>query len=1614
LSINPFELYNIIKDRYYDYLKSVIKIKDPELIKSFNDGIGKFELIKGPYLEATLEFKEGIMLDELIDQGYLSRSFRDFIFDVYPYFKKTALYYHQELAIKKAINNRNIIITTGTSSGKTECYLIPIINQLLIENEKGTINNEVRALIIYPMNALANDQIRRLRSIISKINEKRPDINITFGRYIGETKEDEINARERYRLENNGFDPPRGELISRSQMRKTPPHILITNYSMLEYLLLRPQDFPLFSNTSENSWKYLILDEIHTYIGFKCIEIGMLIRRLKERLFRNKSHQFQCFGTSATLINQQKGCSELINFANTLFDEKFEWDDKNPDCQDIIFATYKDINLEKGNSYSIDFKTINLFNEIRKDSNLVDNEKKKKIIEICKNIPNFNLNYNLNDLNINEILYHILNKDEKVNLIKSRLKESPISINELYNLFQNIGQQNNLQKNLLNILELMAFASLGEYSKPLLPVRFHIFIRPPEGLFASFYPKKELFFKRIKYLSNDKIPIFEIGFCKFCGKEYIMGEMKDGKINPLETNYLETQNQIESTYEEPKPQNYFLIMDKELEEVENEDEIIEIKENQKGNIKKYNFCIKCGSYWNNEKYKCNCDIDKQYFIYEIPTNDNKLYKCYYCLKTSPYNLIETFYFNKDELNSISLSEIYQYISRNNEKDKKILCFSDNRQDAAFFASYLDINYERILKKAFIYSALMDNKDFEDFRLQDLHDKLYKLMSEKYFSPEKSSRERREECWIILLTEFFGPKKGYSLEDLNLLKFEFIFPNNWKPSEELLKELRNFNDNEIKIIYRFIFDNFRHLLAVHFPEGAPNSEDERFSELYNNRAVYYKLKLDKSSKELKSFIPIKNTNTIYDYIQKILKSKGIETNNGRINKILETIWYDLTKNFSNNGIVLTSVKNKGVGLQISSNFWLVKPVDLKEFYECDKCGYLTLYNVNQVCPQFNCNGKLHKIDENRIRTIESNYFYKVIKKFSLVPMKVQEHTAMLEKTYATEIQQDFIKGKINVLSCSTTFELGVDLGELEIIYLKNIPPEPSNYIQRTGRAGRRKNTIGFAVTYSLLQSHDMGYFNNPVNMIAGKIEIPIANLNNVKIVSRHLRSFIISNFFMKYKDKYGTVEKFYDLDNESNSLKLFERYIRENAKTLTESLERIIPKNLHHQLKINNKFDWINDIFSSHEPLIKSKEEIFSDYNELKEYLESLTNEMRLYIQDIDYTKKINRNRDWAQKRINTIKNRDIIEYLASRSIIPKYGFPVDTVELEILSSDSEAQKVRLERDLKIAISEFAPSSQIVSNKNIFESYAIKKLRNKTWEKFFYAICPQCKNFVLSNTQLLSNQNILECKGCGIKIDKRIKTAIVPEFGFQTMALDKIKKCGENRPRKEFGSRPYFASFGNLIDKPVIYIPPDSNIKFNINYMKYGKMYVVCEGKDSGFYICENCGRGFSYRPKNTEHKNPYGYDCKDGIFNGPISLGHYFQTDILEIKIEFLSSDNSILSSSEENYSRCVSILYSLIEGATKVLGIQRSELEGSIFYHENKYELIIYETVPGGAGYMAKFIELENFKEILKTAYDIVKKCTCGLDSSCSSCLRSYSNQFVHRYLNRNLAIKFFESFKL
>ena len=638
-------------------------------------------------------------------------------------------------------------------------------------------------------------------------------------------------------------------------------------------------------------------------------------------------------------------------------------------------------------------------------------------------------------------------------------------------------------------------------------------------------------------------------------------------------------------------------------------------------------------------------------------------------------------------------------------------------------------------------------------------------------------------------------------------------------------------------------------------------------------------------------------------------------------------------------------------------WLrIKPASIDEIWECDTCATLGSYDIRGVCPRNLCPGRLAPVNGEHL---DANHYRVLYESPSLPPeLSAEEHTAQIDAEEARKRQERFKNGNIHLLSSSTTFEVGVDLGDLESVFLRNVPPESFNYAQRAGRAGRR-DTPGLVLTYCRRNPHDLYHYENPVDrVIDGAIHPPRLRMTNEKIVLRHMVAVALSEFFKRDRVRFQNVETFvgdWHAPQATSDLYAF----CESNRELTDTLSRIVPTEMHGRVGLEDDA-WIVNIGGPDSHLAVSEAEVCSDYTEM----EALRREAFEQGKD-SLVGRIGR-------RMRTISEEPTLNFLSRKAVIPKYGFPVDIVELDARSSDGRPTGVALQRDLSQAIAEYAPGGKVVANKLEWESCGVKAITGKAWPVRHYHY-DDARNFRQWN----------EGDPGGLPGKRKY---LVPQFGFVT-PLFKRPKEPTGRARRLYTTRPFFPGFDT---------EPESKKILGVQVTKAvpGVLVILCEGRNrEGFRICRSCGSHMA-GPQAT-HKTPSNSDCMGTL--EWFSLGHELVTDVLRIQFPMVYGEWDAYS-----------VAYAVLLGAADVLEVPDTDLNVTVTGGDQPGEsaVVLYDNVPGGAGLVAQLEDERVFADVLHAATERVQG-NCGCDSSCYGCLRSYRNQFAHAQLDRTRALK-------
>lgn len=1553
MSFNPVLASEQIKDKYLRYLRTIFRIADADYAKQFAQALAKeHSFAAGPYLDITDSFKKGPSLDDLISMNKLSPGIRQLKI---PHTRP--LYKHQELAIEKACAGHNVVVSTGTGSGKTESFLIPIFDYLMRESQQNTLTPGVRALIIYPMNALANDQVERLRELLSNCPQ------ITFGCYTGQTKYKYKNALAEYRMLNNQQEPKSNELISREQMREAPPHILITNYAMLEYLMIRPQDSVFFESKHADKWKFIVLDEAHVYNGSTGIEVSMLLRRLQAKL--NNEH-IQFILTSATLGDDDAN-SEVAEFARNLCNSSFTAADTiradriKPTPEAAVttlprsfYAKISDL-LNKGQPENDILQTIQA-QGIAGDAHCLDDALYQAV---------------LHDAAYWEVRQH-LQKPLTVSALAQRLKWS---IEDVTNF---VTVATRCEKNGARLFD----------------ARYHMFLRATESVFITLAPSRKLFLNRknMHYETNgESFKVFEIATCSACHAIYLVGNEKNG--------YLEQYDRTDDI----TGKSLFLLADS-ISDTDSDHSL----ESQNITTEEYLLCTHCG-----HLRKAN-QIGGQYCVHgpdayvkvhktKASTASGILTKCVACENFNSRGILRQFFTGQEAVTSVIGTALFAELPSYKVQQRRIIntvndtgfgrpinrlhvvqeptakqfiAFSDSRQAAAFYASYLDTTYRSLLYKRLIIEALRNMPADKQSINHFVEELIFQFDQHKIVT--ETNEQAHKEAWKAILDEVVNNNGTTSLAKLGLLGLS-IDDSNIPPNKNY-----QLADAEVATMCSVFALGMMTDAAVQYPVNLNQAEKQFFT--HNGVEYSYTLSDPNPKRYQRAFIPTANrTNKRLDYLRRVMAKKGHLLEREMEIRMLEAIW---------EGILLREnivIAKEGQYRLNSDQIQITKP---KQWYICTKCRQVTPHNVANVCPSYRCEGNLRPVDPQQ--HFEDNHYHYLYRTLDIRPLRVVEHTAQLNRETAYEYQKQFQQKQIDILSCSTTFEMGVDVGTLETVFMRNMPPSPANYAQRAGRAGRNKQSAAYAVTFCNKSSHDFTFFRQPEAMIRGRINPPKFVVENDKIAIRHLYATALGHFWSLYPQYFSKTSDMLERDaSGKRGLEVLHDYLHSKPQDLRFYLQRFLPQSLCRKFAVEN-FGWLENLLGEKGALTRAVAEYDYELGVL------LANKKRLFEEGKSGIDRLN-------ARIRAYRDENILSFLSRKNVLPKYGFPVDTVEMQVDDYQGGGKLgVQLQRDLSMAISEYAPGSQVVANGKLFTSLYVRKIPQIGWKMFDYVYCDECETLNIQPNP--SDTLLAECKRCHLPLSKE-GTFLIPAQGFAADSNEKIETPGLRRPKRTYRGDIAYVGYQDDIVVQNLQI---GNGQVDVGLSPSDKMAVL---NTSHFFVCEECGyteleEGFYAPPTKLQekgHMNLSGYSCPNRILRR-FALGYRFETDV--ILLHFLSPD---LTDKEQ----ALSVLYGLLRGVSTYLAIEENEIAGCLLYYANhnsghpNYALVLFDRTPGGAGHVRRLNNPQVLEGALRTTLDLMEQCDCGgkqADSSCYACLRNYYNQRQHEQLKRGHVLAFLQ----
>lgn len=1532
--LDPLVTAQQIEDGYKRYLKTLLGPSDAPMAAAFDAAIDETRLLtKGPLLELTPPYAPGKSLPELIDEGVLHPKSAEIYPD--PDIRNRPLYVHQENAIRKVVAGRNIVVSTGTGSGKTESFLLPILNSLVAEREAGTLGPGVRALLLYPMNALANDQLKRLRVLLKNL----PDI--TFGRYTGETFEQSLKAESQYRSTNPGEERLPNELLSREEMREKPPHILLTNYAMLEYLLLRPADMDLFDGPHAGKWRFLTLDEAHVYDGAQGSEVALLLRRLRQRVAPNAS--LQCIATSASLDGKP---DEAMMFARNLFNADFEFVEDAPDRQDLVTP-------------------LRQLDKVPPSWRITDDE----LLDWSR--PGSDHSALAARTEANDAA-ESLHAERTIASLRAALREGPV---DAFALGEMLWPEDDQASTKLQALVALGSEVTDATGNPVLSARYHMFVRSTEGAFVSFgddEPSVMLGRHEIDPVSGRAV--FEFGTCQRCGAVHLAGDVEVRENGKFFVPSVKNDASVK----------WLVLTNAEDASVDEDDVTLADRETKDDSGVRY-LCAGCGLLTDAEGLCpiADCSGGRALRVREHRSKTKIMSTCTEC-GASARQLIRRLRTDVNAAPAVIATALYQQLPPASDETReevgegrKLLMFSDSRQSAAFAAPYLARTYGRLLERRYLTMALQDRKyEDEDLTVEDLAIIALKKAKSAHHFPENAGRVAMEKAaneWVM--GELMTMDHKQSLEGLGLMRVALKRKDRIEAPRGLLR--LGLTEDEAWGLLDELVKTVRLQGAINLLDEV-DIKSERF-EPRNMRIRIARLGSNTKNKII-SWLPsgrAGTTNNRVRFVEKVLGSLESDLN---VVEILDGCWKFLC---ANNYIVAEPDKFEVDAHQINHALLTVHNGMDCNWHQCDSCRRVTAFSIRGVCPNSSCAGKLLPFEIPALAK-DTNHYRTMYGTLNAAPLSAKEHTAQWSALQAAEIQRDFITGKVNVLSCSTTFELGVDVGDLQSVVMRNMPPKTANYVQRAGRAGRRAASAALVLTYANRNSHDLAKFQDPKSMIAGRMRIPWVPVDNERIGRRHAHSVALAAYFRHGAEVNGAMWRqageFFrpGAGGENSPASLVRSFLTPVPREMRDDLKRILPEAVQNEIGLETD-DWVVYLADL---LDKAQEEVENDFETFRALIEQAKQDEQFRVAD------------HLQKTLRTIDQRQLLGFLANKNILPKYGFPVDTVELRTLHcQEPVGSQLELSRDLSQAIYDYAPGNQIVAGGKVWTSRGLHRVPKRELEQFEYRVCRHCNRFEAG--RVLDTSAV--CASCDEPFTA-IRKFVIPEYGF--VADRKATDVGTAPPERRWNGASYVEDTGDVLD--TFTWQSTGGIAVEAKAGTRATLAVISEGEGAGFFLCKWCGwaepRGG--RGLSRKHERPAtGQPCE-----GPlevVSLAHRYQTDVAEFTFGDVTYDN-------ENQARWLSVLYALLEGASTALEISRDDIDGTLSWtRDGRRSIVLFDTVPAGAGAAKKIAE--NLELVLAGAVERLNSCDCGEETSCYGCLRTYRNARYHDNLTRGGALEIF-----
>lgn len=1587
--MNVFETHNRIVSDYASYIKSFINISDEQIEAKVRQELDAGKLWPQPLLQFNPAFEMAGKIEEVATEGILHAETPNI-------FKGYSLYRHQLDAIKLGIQYRDFIVTSGTGSGKSLTYISSIFNHLL-ENPRS---EGVAAVIVYPMNALINSQTNELNGYRGNYEgSTRKPFPIEYGQYTGQEKEE-----------------------TRERMRENPPQILLTNYMMLELLLTRTQERRIRDAIYKNL-RFLVFDELHTYRGRQGADVAMLIRRIQAQC----ENQITCVGTSATMVSVGSKASQkekVAEVATTVFGRKFEPEQVISEtlCRSLDYSKVPITTTALADAIVAGINPDADESALRRHPIAVWLETKIALEDtetvLVRRMP----------IQIDDVVSKLAaasSLPEEVCL--QRLKDVLLWISKVNQRIQETGSRYTV-----------------------LPFKLHQFFAQTGSVYTTLDRGQDRFITLepglYKQDEENKKPIFPNVFSRETGHPFICVSRVDGRLEPREFRM--------SADDDLQANDGYLIVGEDVWDPETDLEYLPDawlrlrRHDTVPDTKKAPFFPK--KIYFDEYGNCSDTDEKPYWgwFMKAPLLFDPTGGVFFDTRTNEGTKLTTL--GSEGRSTSTTITGFSILNQLNDsgfslRDQKLLSFTDNRQDAALQAGHFNDFVQVIKLRAGIYRALQqapgNTLDYSNigaavFKALNLSFGEYATAVESSFPHVKRKTEETLQNYL-----FFR-----ALADLRR-SWRIILPNLEQcglltVSSKFMREVANQDDAwlEVPIVgdldaaerHEFlttILDFFRLEQAIHSENFLKTDKVREFEKRFREQLKVPWTLDDNEKLREPAVIRIDQLNRA---VKLYSKSIGPTSSVGKY-----------IKHFVKRRPNIDPEVVKGDGYR---NFILLL---LQKLEEADCLIRETVRNVaNEPVPVFRLkidqiewtlgDGQSVRADvikrrSYKDRTPKPNVFFRDLYARDFSQMKrfrAEDHTAQLSVAERQDREDRFRcewflddhqtpdndkirRESISALFCSPTMELGVDIGGLSVVHMRNAPPNPSNYAQRSGRAGRSGQGALIFTYCSSYSPHDRHYFQKQAEMVAGVVQAPRIDLINQELLLTHLNALAISEIGLPGLDAVGNEwPSLMSLIDSSSSNMPLDTSVQaglvlgpETHQRLNAAFQRAI-SGIIYQLK-EQAIDWYNDdwIDRNLSSLANQLDKALGRWRDLYAAARSLLSratqplDSGLLVVGSDEYKKYKRLQDQANRQLNLLRNEqqgfaELSEfypyrYLASEGFLPGYNFT--RLPLRVFVPIGTSGGDFISRPRHLALREFGPLNVLYHSGRKFKisqmvvqdaesKLKIAKVSKKSgyflWdEEFDLEICPFSGESLHDNANKIHFHDLLEMSESRAEPIDRIsceeEERVSKGFEIETFFTIDGGDVGRVKKAKVFSSKAHLLNLR--------YLPAARLVHLNTKWRSQ---------KVNGFPIGLISGDWDSSMPDADARLQEefrlvklYTSNVADALYIEPIeALG--------------LQPDG------------VVTLQYAIKRSIEEIFQIESKEIGVIAMGDPEAPNILLYEAAEGNLGILSRFVEnVEVFKATIEKA-----EMLCRFDDgkyrapASYDDLLSYYNQRDHKIINRFL----------